>query len=294
MRFVIALGGNALEGNYASLKKISSVIYSLWKKGNSILITHGNGPQVGELAEVESKSLAILTAQTQAEIGVKIKNTLEENFVLKARGNNPPKVAIVISEVLVDRNDTAFRNPTKPVGRFYRKEEAIKHARKGISFRKFENGYRRIVASPIPKDIIDADIIKSLAEQRYIVIAVGGGGIAVSRRGKLLPFEEAVIDKDYASFLLAKATRADSLVILTTTNGAYTNFKKKGQRMIREISVKEAKVLMKSGEFGIGTMQPKVDACIRFVEWSGKKAIIGNLDDPISAINGKGCTVISA
>lgn len=281
---IISLGGNALN-TPVDIDTMAGVIYKATQKASTV-ITHGNGPQVGELASVEHKKLAVLTAQTEAELGLTI-----EDALLRA-SNGRIRVEVVLTKVLVDKNDGAFRNPTKPIGRFYNKREAYALSRKGLHFKHLINGYRRVVASPKPLRVLNLDSIKNLLRTRYTVIAAGGGGIAVFYEGGRLKFAEAVIDKDYTACLLAKSLRADRLFVLTNVNGVYLNFKKRNQRMLERVTAKELRVYLDSGQFEEGSMKPKVEACFDFVETTRKVAVIGSISKIKDVLELRGCTVI--
>jgi carbamate kinase len=287
MRYVIAVGGNALEGTVVPAA-FSRAVLGLYGKGNGIVITHGNGPQVGELAALEHKSLAVLTAQTQAELGLEIENSLGD----AARGLGSLKVATILTRALVSARDREFRNPTKPIGAFVGHRQATKLAREGFKMRLLIHGYRRVVPSPMPEKILESGLIRDLLERRYLVVAAGGGGIAVVKRGRRLAYAEAVIDKDRASSLLAEALGADRFVVLTNVDGAYLHFGTKGQRLIGSATAKEMREHLEAGEFEKGSMLPKVEACVRFVMRTGKPAAIGNLRYAKEIFSLKKATVI--
>lgn len=283
MRYVIAVGGNALREERV-LNKLSRLVARLHGGGDEVIITHGNGPQVGELAMLEDKSLSALTAQTEAEIGLVMENKLAAASASKL------KIATVLTRVLVDANDRQFSNPSKPIGRFYSEKPRQRH---GLVFRKMIGGYRRIVPSPMPREIMEKDLIVDLLRKGYVVIAAGGGGIPLVKRGKELRYVEAVLDKDRSSALLAIRLKADRLIILTNVDGAYTDYKKPGQRLIRQISAEKLASYMKMGYFEHGSMGPKVEACIEFVRKTGKKATIGHLEKPEDAFAGRNCTTVN-
>lgn len=288
MRYVIAVGGNALTDEKV-LNDLSGAIYALRRKGHEILITHGNGLQVGELALVERKNLAVLTAQTEAELALEIEMSLANS--LKGRMDMRP--ATVLTRVLVSRDDPEFRHPSKPIGPFVSKARARGIAAKGMVVRKLIHGYRRVVPSPMPREILEAGQIRALLKEGYLVIAAGGGGIAVVRKGKGLAYADAVIDKDRASSLLAAELHADGLFILTNVDGAFLDFNTKAARMISRASAREMAKYAAEGQFEGGSMLPKVEACVEFVRKTGKPAAIGNLSNTKSVLGLKGATVIT-
>lgn len=280
MRYVVALGGNAI-GDVLS-GAASNFITGLYKKGHQVIITHGNGPQVGELAEVEDKPLSVLTAQTQAEIGTIIQSGLMQSMKSKKLEHNMP---IIITRCIVDSHDKEMRNPSKPVGRFLTRSQASALTAKGITVKRLIGGYRRVVPSPMPTDVLEMDTINYVLRKSRIVIAGGGGGVAVTLGKRGLEYADAVIDKDCASGLIAQKSRADELVILTKTDGVYTGFATPKQKLIKRATVREMLVLSRNGEFEEGSMLPKVLACADFVRKTGKKASIGNINSAGSSMS---------
>ncbi|RLE53873.1 MAG: carbamate kinase [Candidatus Methanomethylicota archaeon] len=310
-RILVALGGNAIkkadeigtaEEQFRNVKKTCEHLVQLIKMGYQLVITHGNGPQVGNLMiqqeEAESKvppqPLDVLGAMTQGQIGYMLQQTLQN--ILRKDGIEK-RVVTVITQVLVDKNDPAFNNPTKPVGPFYSKEEAEEIAKiKGYIIKKVKPGegkvYRRVVPSPDPIEIIEGDAIRAMVEEGMIVIASGGGGIPVIYENGELKGVEAVIDKDLAGERLAEVVKADILLILTDIDKVRINFGKPNEKPIDKMTVEEAKKYLAEGHFLPGSMGPKVLACIRFLEWGGEKAIIAALDQAVEAIEGKAGTLI--
>lgn len=306
-RIVIALGGNAL-GNTADeqlriVKDTAKTIVDLIESGNDIIITHGNGPQVGmiNLAMSVANELRAINsempfpecgAMSQGYIGYHLQNSIQNE--LNLRGINKSTVTL-ITQVLVDENDVAFQNPTKPIGNFYDKETAIQlKIKKGYKMvEDAGRGYRQVVASPKPVDVIEKSAIQSLISSGHIVITVGGGGIPViSKNGKFIGVE-AVIDKDYASAKLAELIDADMLVILTAVDIVYLDFNTQMQRGIGLMSVKEAKEYCSQNQFSPGSMLPKVQACIEFASRKlGNKAVIASLKNAKEAIDSKSGTTI--
>lgn len=308
-KIVIALGGNAL-GNSPSqqldlLEGVAKIIVDLVKNGNRIVLTHGNGPQVGQIylamdysANGETRTPAMPFAEcgsmSQGYIGYQLQQCIQDELERQKIKKN---CATLITQVLVDAKDQAFHNPTKPIGAFYTKEEADKIAReKGYEFVEDSGrGYRRVVPSPIPKDIIEKKVIKQLVDHDNIVIAVGGGGIPVVKTDKieLLEGVDAVIDKDRSASLLAKQIGADTLLILTAVDKVSINFNTPEQIDLDKLTVKEAEKYIKEGQFAKGSMLPKIEACIDFVKTSDRKrAIIGSLENASDAINRKNGTII--
>ena len=308
-KIVIALGGNALgkdpQEQLTLLKSVATTIVNLVKDGNQIVLTHGNGPQVGQIflamdyssngdAGTPKMPFPECGSMSQGYIGYQlqqcIQDELEHQGIVK-------DCATLITQVLVDSTDSAFNNPTKPIGMFYSKEEAMKIQQdKGYIFvEDAGRGYRRVVPSPKPKDIIEKNVIKLLVNNNNIVIAAGGGGIPVIKTDKieLLEGVEAVIDKDKTAALLANLIDADMLLILTAVDKVCLNYNTDKQVELDTINIDEAKKYIDDGQFAKGSMLPKVEACISFVENSdNKKAIISSLDKASDAINGKNGTII--
>jgi len=284
--YIVSLGGNALSTEESALGSVMEAVHVLYSKGN-VVITHGNGPQVGELSDIEHKPLAVLTAQTEAEIGIYLGERLMEYF--RAR-HKLVSVDTVLTKVLVDSNDPAFRNPSKPIGRFYSRSAALNLSKKGFKMKKLIGGYRRVVPSPKPVKIINIDEIAYQASLRHIVIAAGGGGIPMFKDYKLA---EGVIDKDYATALLASQMGARAMFILTNVEGAYLYFGTKGQRLISKASISEMEAYIRKGFFEEGSMKPKVEACVDYVKKTGGKAAIGDMSNALDTIAFKGCTLIS-
>ena len=308
-KIVIALGGNALgnsqEEQLKLLEGVSKIIVELVKDGNKIVLTHGNGPQVGQIflamdysshGEVKTPSMPFpeCGSMSQGYIGYQMQQCIQDEL---ERQGIKKDCATLITQVLVDSEDSAFDNPTKPIGKFYSKDEAdIISKEKGYVFvEDAGRGYRRVVPSPIPKDIIEKRVIRQLVDNDNIVICAGGGGIPVIKtdRIKLLEGVEAVIDKDRTAALLARELDADILLILTAIDKVYINFNKDNQMALDEISVEEAKKYIEKGEFAKGSMLPKIEACLEFVkEDSSKRAIIGSLEKAYDAIKGTSGTII--
>ena len=306
-KIVIALGGNALgkepKEQLDLLKGVAKIIVNLVKEGNSIVLTHGNGPQVGQIllamdysangdAGTPSMPFAECGSMSQGYIGYHLQQCLQEE--LNKQGIKKD-CATIVTQVLVDLNDKAFENPTKPIGMFYSKEEAEAiEKEKGYTFVEDSGrGYRRVVPSPKPIDIIEKGIISKLVDDDNLVIAVGGGGIPVVRGENGLEGVAAVIDKDRSAALLAREINADMLLILTAVDKVFINYNTPEQMALDELTIEEVNSYIESGHFAKGSMLPKVEACMEFVMGnSGKKAIIGSLEKASEAINGTSGTVI--
>ncbi|MBU5677207.1 carbamate kinase [Alkaliphilus sp. MSJ-5] len=306
-RIVIALGGNALGNNpeeqLLAVKSTAKPIVDLIEEGNEVIICHGNGPQVGMInlaMEEASKSNAIIpeipfpecNAMSQGYIGYHLQNALREELI--KRDIKKP-VATVITQVIVDKNDTAFQNPTKPIGAFYTKEEAeiLEKEKSYVVVEDAGRGYRRVVPSPLPIRIVEEDIIKTLTKASHIVIAVGGGGIPVIEEENSLIGVSAVIDKDFASEKLAEVVEADYLIILTAVEKVALNYGKENEKFLDTISIYEVKQYIKEGHFARGSMLPKVEAAIKFAESKeGRKALITSLEKAKEGIEGKTGTLI--
>lgn len=306
-KIVIALGGNAL-GNTPSeqlqaVKLTATSIVDMLEAGNHILIGHGNGPQVGMInlamsiaSEAGSATPAMPFAEcgamSQGYIGYHLQNALQ-NELNKRKLSTP--VVTLVTQVMVDEHDPAFQNPTKPIGNFYTKEEAERiREESGYTFKEDAGrGYRRVVASPKPVDIIEKDSINALIERGHLVIAGGGGGIPVISRDGVLEGVAAVIDKDFTSAKLAELADAEILIILTAVEKVAIRFGKPDVKWLDEMSLEEAQKYIEDGEFAPGSMLPKVQAAIEFVSSKkGRKALITSLDKAGEALKGKTGTII--
>lgn len=287
-KIVIALGGNAIlkKGEKPTIKtqekNVRRALKSLLPliRKNQVVITHGNGPQVGYLLMQQKMPLDALGAETGGQIGYLIQQNLHN--LLKKR-----ECVTLITQVLVDSRDGAFRRPEKFVGPFYRN--------KGSRFTMKKDprgGWRRVVASPKPIRIIEANAINSLLKNGNVVIAVGGGGVPVVERSGKLDGVEAVIDKDLASACLAKSIKADTLVMVTDIDGAYLNFGKHDEKLIQKANLLEIKRYYAAGHFPAGSMGPKIQAAINFLEGKGKKAVITDIKNIEEALKGKAGTIL--
>lgn len=307
-RIVVALGGNAL-GNTPKeqlelVKHTSKPIVDLIEEGHEVIIAHGNGPQVGmiNLAMEQSSNLTGRTpemdfpecgAMSQGYIGYHLQNAIREE--LKRRGLKK-HVASVVTQVIVDKSDSAFENPTKPIGLFYSKEEAEKLAmeRAFVMVEDAGRGFRRVVPSPKPLDIAEREIVKTLVENGHVVITVGGGGIPVVEEDFGLRGVPAVIDKDFASAKLAEILDADYIIILTAVEKVAIHYGKPEEKWLDELSIEAAKAYAGEGHFAPGSMLPKVEAAIQFAASKpGRKALITSLEKALEGINGKTGTIIS-
>ena len=302
-RYVVSLGGNALGNNAEEQKKalikVADAIVDLIIDNNEVAIVHGNGPQVGmiNLAFETSKETPNMPfpecgAMSEGYIGYHIQNALYN--ALKERKVNKT-VSTVVTQVLVDPNDPLFLNPSKPIGSFYSKEEAEKIAKeKGYVMKEDAGrGYRRVVPSPLPIDIIEKSAIKALMKDGQVVICAGGGGIPVINKDNKLKGVAAVIDKDYASSKLADLINADYLVILTAVDNVCINFNKPDQKKLGKVTTTELNKFLEEGHFAKGSMYPKVQACLNFVKsGDNKTAIIASLDNAKEAFKEKAGTII--
>ena len=307
---VIALGGNALlkrgqkgsfDDQYQNVKSTVANVADLIERGYKIVLTHGNGPQVGatllrhEAAKniVPPFPLDACGAETQGFIGYMIQQALRNE--LKSRGIDK-FVITIITRVIVDKHDSAFQNPTKPIGPFYTKEEAdkVREQKPDLVIKEDAGrGYRRVVPSPDPKIIAERLAIRALVDAGFVVVACGGGGIPIVEESGHAVGVEAVIDKDLAGQRLATLIGANIFVVLTDVDGAYVNYGKPNQELIKEITSGKLRNYSKEGQFKEGSMAPKVEAAIRFVESGGERAVIAALGDLIEALDGKAGTQIA-
>lgn len=305
-KVVLALGGNALgkdvEEQKEAVAKTAKVIVDLAQQGLDIIVTHGNGPQVGMIQQAMDNLVVVhenykqvplptSVAMSQGYIGIDLQNAIK--YELYSR-NIDGKVSTILSQVEVDKNDEAFKNPTKPIGRFLTKEEAEENEANGVRcMEDAGRGYRVVVASPMPQRIRELETIKTLVNAGHIVITCGGGGIpVVSEDGKLVGVN-AVIDKDNASSLLAAQLGADYLVILTAVEKVAINFGKENQEWLSDLTVEQANEYIAQEQFAKGSMLPKIEAAIRFAEsGEGRHTLITLLDKAAEGIAGKTGTVI--
>ena len=308
-RIVIALGGNALGKNLPeqmiAVKHTAKAIVDLIEQGNEVVIAHGNGPQVGMIQEAMTQlnrsdpkkyipcPLSVCVAMSQGYIGYDLQNALREEMLNRGIKKN---AATVLTQVEVDKNDPAFKNPTKPIGSFMTEEEAKKMvAERGYNIvEDAGRGYRRVVASPQPVAIVELDTIRSLIETGNVVIACGGGGIPVFiTEGNHLKGAAAVIDKDFAAARLAEQVNADALIILTAVEKVAIHFGTPEQEDLSELTSESAQAYIEAGEFAPGSMLPKVQAALQFAQsGEGRTSLITLLDKAADGIAGKTGTVI--
>lgn len=308
-KVLVALGGNAIlkheekgtaEDQFENVRRTCRYLAELIKEGCRLAITHGNGPQVGDILLKNERSKDVLPpmpldvcgAQSQGMIGYMLQQSMR-NEMTKA-GLSYPVVSLT-TQTIVDERDEAFENPTKPIGPFYDASEAEK-LRKEKEWSMIEDsgrGYRRVVPSPRPRQIVEREIIRTLFESGSVVIAAGGGGIpTIVRSDGSLQGVEAVIDKDLAAQILASDIDAKILLILTDVERVSLNYGKPGQIELDEMTVDQAKRFMKEGHFAPGSMMPKIQASMKFVEAGGKKAVISSLEMGQKALRGQAGTTI--
>ena len=300
-KVVIALGGNALGNNYmeqqTAAANTAKVIVDLVEKGFDLVITHGNGPQVGmiqkamNVADNQTAPLPACVAMSQGYIGFDLQNAIKYELYNRKIDK---KVSTIISQVEVDPEDEAFHHPTKPIGSFMTKEEADKKKEQGIiCIEDAGRGYREVVASPMPKVIRELQTIKTLMNAGHVVITCGGGGIPVINQAGKLTGVNAVIDKDNVSCLLAQQINAYFLVILTAVEKVAVNFGKANQIDLSDISTEQAKAYISQNQFAAGSMLPKIEAAVRFAEsGENRQALITLLEKAQLGLEGKTGTLI--
>ncbi len=309
-KIVIALGGNALGNNpkeqVEMIEKAAKPLVGLIKDGHEIIVSHGNGPQVGTIKlafdtasavndKVCEMELAECTAMSQGYIGYHLQQGIKKELLNQQVDRN---VVTVVTQVIVDKDDKAFANPTKPIGSFYTKEKAdeLKKLNPDLTFVEDSGrGYRTVVASPRPVDIAEKTAVLDLTANKFIVIACGGGGIPVFKNDAgTLEGVSAVIDKDFAAEKLAELVNADYLFILTAVDRVAVNFGKPEQKDLAEMTAEEAKKYCNEGHFAPGSMLPKVEAAMMFVEsGSNRKAVICSLEKVQLAVKGESGTLIT-
>ena len=306
-RTIVALGGNAfatpsepltMAGQFQFAREAMACLRPLLNQSTQVVITHGNGPQVGHmLTRVEETlgkayaiPLEVCVAETEGELGYVLQQSLYN--LLAESGRNQP-IAGLLTQVLVNADDPAFLKPTKPVGPFYTRQQANELARKGFPIcDDAGRGFRRVVPSPNPIQIIEVDVIEQLLDAGVLVIAAGGGGIPVVRENGRLKGVEAVVDKDFASALLGEALGAQLLIVLTGVPCAFCNFGTPSQSPIGRIDVVEAKRLLEEEHFARGSMRPKIEAAIRFSNRRGARTVICDPQSLSSALEGQAGTII--
>lgn len=307
MRITLALGGNALgnspEEQLELVKETAKSIVDLVEENHEIIIVHGNGPQVGminlameysseQLSEVPTVPLTECGAMSQGYIGYHLQNAIKNEFESR---HIEKDVCTIVTQTVVDKHDPAFTKPSKPIGSFYSKEKSFELMdQKGYTMVEDSGrGYRRVVPSPLPIDIVEKNIILELVESGKIVIAAGGGGIPVIKEGNQYHGVAAVIDKDYVSAKVAEIVSSDILFILTAVDKVAINFGRPNQKSLDSLTVMEARKYLEEGQFGKGSMQPKIEAALRFVSVNKKgKAIIAALQSAKPALKGETGTYI--
>ena len=301
---LVALGGNALiqKGQRGTIREQFDNLHphmrqiAALSENYRLIITHGNGPQVGDLLlqqecckEVPELPLEILVAQTEGQIGYMIESTLDESLMEMGIEFRP--LVTLITYVVVDKDDPSFQNPTKPIGPAFSREEAA-----GLPYPTIETakGFRRVVASPRPITIVERREIRKLMEMDFIVISCGGGGIPVIREGRAFSGVDAVIDKDLASALLAEEVGVDVFVMATDVAGVMLHFGKPEEKMLRQLTAEEATGLLRDGHFGTGSMKPKVEAAVQFVQRTGNRAVICSVAEIEAGVAGTAGTQFAA
>jgi len=307
---VIALGGNALiksgqKGTvyeqFVNTREALSDVVKLIKEGHKVVLTHGNGPQVGNivirteaaLGKAYDVPLGVAVAESEGEIGYMIQQTLRNKLRAKGIQND---VVTILTQALVDQEDPQLKRPTKPIGPFYSREEIQRVEERGIGVVEDSGrGYRRVVPSPVPLDIIEKDVVIALIEKDIVVVAAGGGGMPVyfDKKGNLEGID-GVVDKDFATAVLAEKIEAKTMVILTSVEKAFLNFNKPDQKPLDKISVSEAKKFVLEGHFAKGSMEPKILASIQFIERGGERVVITSINKLAEAMAGKTGTTITA
>jgi carbamate kinase len=300
-KIVIALGGNALGNNLkeqmAAVKTTAKAIADLIQTGNDIVISHGNGPQAGMIHEAMAAHegplfpMTMCVAMSQGYIGYDLQNVLREELLNR---NITKPVATIVTQVIVDSDDPAFDNPTKPIGRFMTKDEAADLQKKGIPIMEDAGrGYRMVIPSPKPREIIEIESIRALSASGHIVSAAGGGGIPVCARGNHLKGVSSIVDKDFTSCVLAQCLQADCLVILTAVEKVAINYGKKKQQWLDTATPEQMRELARQGHFSPGSMLPKVLAAIEFAASNPKcYSLITHLEKAGEALEGKTGTII--
>lgn len=306
-RIVVALGGNALGDTLTeqmlAVKTTAKAIVGLIEGGDEVVIAHGNGPQVGMInlamesaAKTEAQTpyipMSVCVAMSQGYIGYDLQNALREELL--DRGKDIP-VASIITQTIVDAEDPAFKNPSKPIGAFYSEEEAGEMTQRGYDMiEDAGRGWRRVVASPKPTDIVEKQTVRAMLEAGQIVIAAGGGGIPVVVQGNHLKGKSAVVDKDFAACKLAEMIDADFLVILTAVEKVAVNFRKPDEKWLDSLTLEEAQRYVDEGQFAPGSMLPKVQAAMAFAASKpGRKSLITLLEKAQDGLDGKTGTLIS-
>ncbi len=310
-RFVIALGGNAIipvgrKGTYLEQYHVTKAtmdqVAELCGEGHAVVVTHGNGPVVGNIFlrndagyrtyGIQPMPLFVCGADSQGGLGYMIQQNLQNALFLKGLDN---PVATVVTQVLVDRDDPAFANPTKPIGPFYNEEQAREVERDfGWTVREDANrGWRRVVPSPMPQKVVEYEAIRTLLDAGVLVVAGGGGGVPVVKcEQERIEGIDAVIDKDRASELLAELIEADTLVIITQVEKVSSGFGTPGQKDLDSLTAAEARTLLEAGEFPAGSMGPKIESALKFLEAGGREVLITDPEHLLAAVRGEAGTRI--
>jgi len=307
LRILVALGGNAIlrrdskgtaEEQFENVRSACKHLVGMILHGHTVTITHGNGPQVGDIllkdelarGTLPQMPLDVCGAESQGMIGYMIQQSLRN--ALRGVGLEL-QVATVLTETVVDADDPAFKNPTKPIGPFYSATEAsrLREEKGWVLINDSERGYRRVVPSPAPLSVVQGKVIQQLVDLGAIVIAAGGGGIPVTPGGDSKGVE-AVIDKDLSAAVLAKVVKAEVLLILTDVEKVYLDYDKPGQRPVEEMTVRECREFLKGGQFPAGSMGPKIESAVWFLESGGDSVIITSLEMAEAALAGKAGTRI--
>jgi carbamate kinase len=307
MRVLLALGGNAMtapdgrarpEDQIAAAKVAMGAVADLVASDIDVVVTHGNGPQVGNLLVKNEIAASVVppvpldwcVAQTQATLGTVLMNALDD--ALRDRGVHRPS-ATIVTRTRVDAHDPGFGTPSKPIGRYLPADQAQLLVEHGETWQdRGERGWRRVVASPVPREIIDADAVHALVEAGFVVVANGGGGVPVVREDGRLRGVEAVIDKDLGAALLARTVGADVLVIATDVPHAVLRYGQPDAEPLGRVDVRRLRTLATEGHFASGSMGPKVEAACRFVEQGGLRSVISTLDHILDAVAGEAGTVV--
>ena len=307
MRVLLALGGNAMtaadgsarpEDQIAAARVAMESVADLVARDVGVVVTHGNGPQVGNLLVKNELAASVVPpvpldwcgAQTQATLGFVLMNALEESLALRGSSR---RTATVVTRTLVDASDPGFERPTKPIGRYLSREDAQVLLEHGETWEdRGSKGWRRVVASPEPLEILDAPAVCALVDAGFVVVANGGGGIPVVREDGALRGVEAVIDKDLGAAVLARTVAADVLVIATDVPNAVLGYGSPDEQPLGTVTVRQLREYAAQGHFGSGSMGPKVDAACRFVEQGGRYAVIGSLQQIQDAVAGSVGTVV--
>ena len=307
MNILIALGGNAIlresekgtfEEQRSNIRNTARHITKIIKRGHNVVLTHGNGPQVGDIllryesarAQLPVMPLHVCGGESQGMIGYMIEQEMANEL---SKAGIRKDVACVLTRTIVDKDDPHFKNPSKPVGPFYQKREAEKLAKVfGWALIREGRKYRRVVPSPMPLEILELDTIRKLMSDGKVVICAGGGGVPVIKERSTLKGADAVIDKDFASSLLARELKVDLFMILTDVDHVFLDYRKKSQRKLTRVGVEECKAYLADNQFEVGSMKPKIEAAVRFVESTHKNAVITALENADRTIGSGSGTII--